>query len=93
MRGDASGAMKWIEGKVQAFNEVLTGRDDFYTCVGARGTISLFEKAGCEHVKTIIQLEFKLSIDDIRQPSVKVVELGRRFYINIHLVFIVTKMN
>jgi hypothetical protein len=63
-----------------------------HVCRSSRD-ISLFEKAGCEHVKTIIQLEFKLSIDDIRQPSVKVVELGRRFYINIHLVFIVTKMN
>jgi hypothetical protein len=47
-------------------------------CRGSRA-VSLFEKVGCDHVKTIIQPEFKLSVDDIRQPSAEAVELGSRF--------------
>lgn len=77
MCGNASGAMKWIEGEIEAFDEVLTVYGDFSACVGAWGTISLFVKARCGHVKTIIQPEFKLSVDDIQQPSTRV--LGRRF--------------
>jgi hypothetical protein len=55
VRQDDSRVMKWIEGEVEAFDEVLTGRDDFCACVGARGTVSKFEKARCEHAKTTIQ--------------------------------------
>lgn len=57
VRGDVVGAMKWIECEVEAFDEVLTGRGDFCACVGAQGTVSLLEKAGCDHVKSIIWLE------------------------------------
>jgi hypothetical protein len=32
--GDADGAVKWVEGKIEAFDEVLTGRGDFCACVG-----------------------------------------------------------
>jgi hypothetical protein len=35
--GDLEGVIKWIEGEVETFDEVLTGRGDFYACVGARG--------------------------------------------------------
>jgi hypothetical protein len=47
--------IKWIEGEIEAFDEVLTGRWDFFACVGARGAVSLLEKAGCVHVKAVIQ--------------------------------------
>jgi hypothetical protein len=52
--GDAEGAIKWIEGEVQAFDEVLTSRGDFCACMGAQGVASLLEKASCEHVKSVI---------------------------------------
>jgi hypothetical protein len=29
IRGDAEGAIKWIEGEVEAFDDVLSGRGDF----------------------------------------------------------------
>jgi hypothetical protein len=32
---DAEGAIKWIEGEIKAFDEVLTSRGDFCACVGA----------------------------------------------------------
>jgi hypothetical protein len=72
--------MKWIEGEVEAFDKVLTSRGDFCACVGARGTISLLEKAGCDHVKSIIQSEFEIYVDDIKGHSGKAIELGRRFH-------------
>jgi hypothetical protein len=44
IRGDPKGVIKWIEGEIKAFDEVLTGRWDFCACVGARGPVSLLEK-------------------------------------------------
>lgn len=41
VRGDAEGAVRWIEDEVEAFDEVLTGRGDFCACMGARGAVSL----------------------------------------------------
>jgi hypothetical protein len=35
IRGDPEGVIRWIEGEVEAFDEVLTGRGDFCACVGA----------------------------------------------------------
>lgn len=77
---DAVGAIKWIEGEVEAFDEVLTDCGDFCACLGAQRTILVLEKVVCDHVKTIIQQEFEISIDDIKQPSAEPTELGRRFY-------------
>lgn len=79
-RGDIVEAMKWIKGEVEAFDEVLTDRDDFYACVGDRGTILLFKKARCHHVKAIVEPEFNMSDDDIKEPSAKAIKDGRRFY-------------
>jgi hypothetical protein len=61
IRGNAEGAIKWIQGETEAFDQVLTGRGDFFTCVGARGAMSLLEKAGCKHAKTIIQPDYSFS--------------------------------
>jgi hypothetical protein len=59
IRGDPEGVIKRIESEVEAFDEVLTSRGDFCACVGARGgAVSLLEKAGCEHAKAVIQLDF-----------------------------------
>jgi hypothetical protein len=83
VHGDATEAMQWIKGEVVAFNEVLTGRGDFYACVGARGIVSLIEKAGCDHVKSIMRPKFEIYVDDIKDPSVEAIGLRRRFYTNI----------
>jgi hypothetical protein len=55
IHGDLKGVIKWTDGEVEAFDEILTGRGDFCACVGARGPTSILEKAGCEHAKAIIQ--------------------------------------
>jgi hypothetical protein len=79
IHGDAEGAIKWIEGEVEAFDEVLNGRGDFCACVGARGAVSLLKKVGCEHAKSLIQSEFKVSAIDVKDPSAEVVALGENF--------------
>jgi hypothetical protein len=53
IRGDAVGAIKWFEGEVEALDEVLTSRGNFYACVGTRGVVSLLEKAGCDHERLV----------------------------------------
>jgi hypothetical protein len=85
VRGDAEGAVRWIEDEVEAFDEVLTGRGDFCACMGARGAVSLLEKAGCEHVKSVIRPEFTVLASDIKDPSAEAVELGGKFYSDIWL--------
>jgi hypothetical protein len=44
IRGDPEGVIKWIEGEIEAFDEVLTGRGYFCACVGARGGCVALEK-------------------------------------------------
>jgi hypothetical protein len=52
----------------------------------AWGAISLLEKADCKHAKSVIQPMFKVSANDIKDPSPKDVELGGNFYSDIWLV-------
>ena len=42
--------------------------------------MSLLEKAGYEHVKAVIQPEFSVSADDIKEPSTEAMPLGAKFY-------------
>jgi hypothetical protein len=72
--------VKWIEGEVEAFDEVLTDRGDLCACVGARVAVSLLEKAGCEHAKTVIQPEFLVSAYNIKEPSTEVIAFSGKFY-------------
>lgn len=51
--------------------------------MGARGTISLIEKAGSDHVKSIIRPKFEIYVDDINDPSVEAIGLWIRFYTDI----------
>jgi hypothetical protein len=55
IRGDPDGVIKWIKGEAEAFDEILSDRGDFCACIGARGGVSLLEKAGCEHAKAVLQ--------------------------------------
>jgi hypothetical protein len=66
VRGDAEGAIKWIESEIEDFDKVLTGRGDFCACVGARGAVSLLEKVDCDHAKVVIQLDFVVSTNDVK---------------------------
>jgi hypothetical protein len=77
IHADPEGVVKWIDGEIEAFDEVLTGRGDLCVCVGARGAVSLVEKAGCEQAKAVTQPEFSVSANDIKEPSFEATALWR----------------
>jgi glutaredoxin len=52
---------------------------------GARGAMSILEKAGCDHAKVVAQLDFAFSTDDIRNPSAEATTLGGKFYSEVWL--------
>jgi hypothetical protein len=53
--------------------------------VGARGAVSLLEKAGFDLAKVVIQLAFIVSTDDVKEPSTEAIALGGKFYYEIWL--------
>jgi hypothetical protein len=53
--GDPDGVVQWISRDVEAFDEILCDRGDFYAFAGARGVAATLEKSGCEHVKAAAQ--------------------------------------
>jgi hypothetical protein len=57
VRGDPEGPIKWISSEADAFEKILNGRGDVCAFSGARGVASILEKAGCEHVKILVQAE------------------------------------
>jgi hypothetical protein len=52
---------------------------------GARGAVSLLEKAGCEHAKAIIQPQFSVSACDIKNPLAETSALSGKFYSEVWL--------
>jgi hypothetical protein len=78
--GDPDGVIRWISGKAEAFDEILSDRGDFCAFAGARGAVSLLEKAGCEHAKAVIQPEFSVSANDIKNPLAEATALSGKFY-------------
>jgi hypothetical protein len=41
---DPDGVIRWINGKAEAFKEILSDRGDFCAFVGAHGDVSILEK-------------------------------------------------
>jgi hypothetical protein len=85
IRGDPDRVIRWISGEAEAFDEILSDIGDFCAFTGARGAISLLEKAGCEHAKVVIQLDFSASASDIKDPSAEAIALSGKFYSEVWL--------
>jgi hypothetical protein len=85
IRGNPDEVIQWMNGEVEAFEEVLSDRGHFCASTGARGAISILEKVGCDHAKAIAQPDFVVSADDIRNPSAKATTLGGKFYSEVWL--------
>jgi hypothetical protein len=83
VRGDPEGPIDWINNEAEAFEEVLSGREDICAFSGARGITTILEKSGCDHVKTLAQAEAALSIKDTKDPSVEASLIGRKFFTDI----------
>jgi hypothetical protein len=83
--GDPDGIIQWIGGEAEAFEEILSDRGDFCAFVGARGAASILEKVDCDHAKAVVEPEFALSADDIKNPSVEASALRGKFYFEVWL--------
>jgi hypothetical protein len=42
--------------------------------------VSILKKAGCEHVKAVIQPEFSVSANYIKEPLAEATAFARKFY-------------
>jgi hypothetical protein len=80
IRGDPDGVIRWIGGKAEAFDEILSDRGAFYAFAGTHGVVSLFEKVGYEHAKVVVQPEFSVLANDIKNPSAVATALSGKFY-------------
>jgi hypothetical protein len=80
IRGDPEGVIEWISGEAESFEEILSDRGDICAFFGVRGISAILEKAGCDHIKTMAQVEAAFSVDDIKDPSAEAILMGGRFY-------------
>jgi hypothetical protein len=83
IQGDPEGVIEWISNEAEAFEEILSDRGDVCAFSGARGVAAILEKAGCEHVKTLAQVEAAFSFDDTKEPSAKASLIGGKFFTDI----------
>jgi hypothetical protein len=83
IRGDPEGVIEWISGEAEALEEILSDRGDVCAFSGARGISAILEKAGCDHVKTLTQVEAAFSVDDTKDPSAEASLMGGKFYTDI----------
>jgi hypothetical protein len=81
--GDPEGPIDWINGKAEAFKEVLSGRGDVCAFSGARGIVAILEKTGCEHVKILAQAEAAFSLEDTKDPSAEASLIGGKVFTDI----------
>jgi hypothetical protein len=83
IRGDPKGPIEWISSEAEAFEEILSDRGDICAFSSERGVAAILEKAGCEHVKTLAQVEAAFSIDDTKDPSAEASLIGGKFFTDI----------
>jgi hypothetical protein len=80
IRGDPEGVIEWISGEAETFEEILSDHGDICAFSGACGISAILEKAGCDHIKTMAQVEAAFSVDDTKDPSAEASLMGGRFY-------------
>jgi hypothetical protein len=83
--GDPDGVIQWISSEANAFEEILSDRGDFCAFATVGGAESLLEKISCEHAKAVMQPEFSISTNDIKNPSSEAAALSGKFYSEVWL--------
>jgi hypothetical protein len=83
IRGNPEGPIEWTSHEAEAFEEILNSRGDICAFSGARGIVTILEKKGCEHVKSLAQSEAALSSEDIKDPSAEASQVGGKFFTDI----------
>jgi hypothetical protein len=71
--------LEYIEGEVDALDEVIAGHADFCALLASRGTASAFLKAGCTHGKIVNRPNFSLSPADLVDIPSLARSIGNRF--------------
>jgi hypothetical protein len=71
--------LEYIEGEVDALDEVIAGHADFCALVASRGTATTFLKAGCTHGKIVNRPNFSLSAADLVDIPSLARSIGNRF--------------
>jgi hypothetical protein len=61
-----SGYFSWMEKELGEVDSIITAHSDYRAMIGSRGMASILEKAGCNHAKTIGEVGFDISVDDIK---------------------------
>jgi hypothetical protein len=72
-------ALEYIEGEVDALDEVIGGHADFCALVASRGTATAFLKAGCTHGNIMNRPNFSLSASDLIDIPSLARNIGNRF--------------
>jgi hypothetical protein len=71
--------LEYIEGEVDALDEVIAGHADFCALVASRGTATAFLKARCTHGKIVNMPNFSLSAADLVDIPSLAQSIGNRF--------------
>lgn len=71
--------LEYIEGEVDALDEVIGGHADFCALVASRGTATAFLKAGCTHGNIVNRPNFSLSASDLIDIPSLARSIGNRF--------------
>jgi predicted dienelactone hydrolase len=70
---------EYIEGEVDALDEVIAGHADFCDLLASRGTATAFLKTGCMHEKIVNRLNFSLSPADLIDIPSLARSIGNKF--------------
>src|SRR6187455_1611697 len=71
--------LEYIEGEVDALDEVIAGHADFCALLASRGTATAFLKVGCTHGKIVNRPNFSLSPADLVDIPSLARSIGNRF--------------
>jgi hypothetical protein len=71
--------LEYIEGEVDALDEVIGGHADFCALLASRGTTVAFMKSGCKHGKIVNRPNFSLSPTDLIDIPSLARSIGNRF--------------
>jgi hypothetical protein len=77
--GDIPKMLEFVKKEIYEFYEVMVGHGDFCALVAARGTTTIFSKAGCKHLKNVNKLTFTISPANLENIPGEARSVGNRF--------------
>jgi hypothetical protein len=77
---DGEGLMWWVLSETRAYKSILSAREDYCAWIGTRSTALVLLKAGCNHVRTCTDLDFKVFADHIRRSTGEASDWSNFFY-------------